>query len=143
MGGEALGDDYRAGPVWHIGIDDEPPTGGRPWFDAPALDTAWWQTDAPRIVLKCHDDGQSKFGSLTQRSSQDIRSRTATTYGWRPIKAGQIERFLSVFVPYGGSDNAESIANSIRTAIPADSKFVVNIDKARIAIGSEGWSVAR
>ena len=44
-GGEPLGSDYQAGPEWHLAIGGDVPDGPQEenWFDAPAVDRAWWQ----------------------------------------------------------------------------------------------------
>ncbi|NIP93493.1 MAG: hypothetical protein GWO24_08580, partial [Akkermansiaceae bacterium] len=60
-GDPVLGTGYRAGPVWHLGVDENTRAGPREanWFDAPAFDHAWWQKEEQRILLYFHDDGHS------------------------------------------------------------------------------------
>ena len=145
-GGKNLDGDYHAGPVWHLGTDDRVVTRGQvtDWFSAPALDQAWWQEDERRVVLRFHDDHRSRFGAHRQSTSQDIRSELLTTFAYRPIQAGQPERFLSVFVPHRSQERPEAVAASIKTALTDHGSCTATIGTTRITIHANGaWSVAR
>ena len=143
--GKTLNDDYLAGPVWHLGIDEQTTAGKQKknWFDAPALDQTWWQKKKMRVVLHLHDDGKMNFGSLKQTHSQDGLPNM-TTFGYRPVRSGKTERFLSVFVPHPVSKDPEAIAKTIRTSIIDTGTYAAVIGETRISIHSDGkWSVRR
>ena len=145
VGGDAMGTEYRAGPVWHLGVDQHTTEGARKrnWFDAPALDHAWWQDEQQRVLLYFHDDGGHEFGSLRQSNSQDLRSPNITTFAYRAIEGGTTERFLSVFVPYGKGNSARAVASRLRTSID-NGTFVATLGSATATIESDGtWRVKR
>ncbi len=144
-GGESLGRDYLAGPVWHLGVDENTATGHRErnWFDAPALDRAWWQTDAPRVVLYFHDDRKCKFGTLRQSHSQDV-GPSVTTFASRPINAGRSEHFLSVFFPHPQAKSPREVASQIKTTVAKEGSFQAAVGSATVTIKTDGsWSVVR
>ena len=145
VGGESLGEDYLAGPVWHLAKNVEFPEGrqDRNWFDAPALDHAWWQKDPQRVVLWFHADGKLTFGSVQQRHSQDIHPNR-TVFASRPIRAGKKERFLSIFVPHATSTPAQKIATSIESSVDAQDVFEAKVGTVRVNISPDGnWIVNR
>ncbi len=143
--GNSLKSEYSAGPVWHLGIDEQTTAGiqERNWFDAPALDHAWWQQDKMRVVLHLHDDGNMNFGSVKQTHTQDGLPNI-TTFGYRSVSSGKTERFLSVFAPHADVENPATIAKTIKTAIVGTGTFSANIGDIQILIHSDGtWSVKR
>ena len=142
--GKQLGDDYQAGPVWHLAPEAGVVAGPseRNWFDAPALDRAWWQEDAIRVLLFFHDDGVLEFGSLKQAQSQDT-DPNVTVFALRPVKAGNPERFLSVLVPHGSDSPAAEVAAKVQTSITDQGVFNATIAGVKIRIGDGKWSVGR
>ena len=142
--GNALHDDYLAGPVWHLGVDDQTTEGAQEknWFDAPALDQAWWQKEKMRVVLVLHGDGKMQFGSTKQTHTQDGLPNI-TTFAYRPVRSGQTERFLSVFVPHTASQTPESIVKTIKTSITPAGSYSAHIGRTQITIQSDGtWSAS-
>jgi hypothetical protein len=142
--GNQLGEDYQAGPVWHLAAGAGVAAGPskRNWFDAPALDRAWWQEDAIGILLFFHDDGVLEYGSLKQAQSQDT-DPNITVFAFRPIKAGKRERFLSVLVPHGSDSPATEVAAKVRTSITDQGVFTSTISGIKVRIGDGKWSVGR
>ena len=141
----ALGDDYQAGPVWHLAIDAATLSDSQDgnWFDAPALDQASWQKMPLRLVLYIHNDGVLKYGSLHQSHSQDS-DPNVTTFGYRPVTGGQTARFLSVFVPYETHERHREVISRLKTVITESGSFVALIDKTTVRIQRHGgWSVSR
>jgi hypothetical protein len=144
VGGKALGSDYQGGPIWHLARQDNQDNGPQRenWFDAPALDYAWWQKVKFRVLLYMHDDGRTSFGSKQQSNSQDVYPNV-TTFGYRPITAQRPERFLSILVPYGPETSVEQLAKSIETTVDDEGNARVRIGTARVSIQAEGnWAVS-
>ncbi len=150
IGGETLADDFAAGPVWHLAHPDKetdttntPITQQANWFDAPAFAHAWWQKEKLRVLLYLHQDGNMKFGSVAQRHSQDT-DPNITCFGWRSIKPGTPERFLSVIIPHTDTEDANTLAATIETAITEGDGYQTRIEGTTINISIEGrWSVTR
>ncbi len=145
--GKGLGGDYRSGPVWHLAPNAETKDGPteRNWFDAPAIDHAWWKQEPMRVMLYFHDGGKLEFGQLRQSHSQDVDANV-TTFASRPVAGGKTERFLSVFVPYAaGKLKVEELAESIKTSIEeVDGTFRARVGETGITIGKDtSWSVSR
>ena len=69
-------------PVWRTGVRE-----------------AWWQNEKQGVAVEVHDHRDMVFGTINQSRSQDLDPNT-TAYAYRPIAAGQTERFLSVLVPH-------------------------------------------
>lgn len=154
VGGKALGEDYQAGPVWHLAIDEAaqkqigdspaPAMQGKNWFHSPAFAHAWWQKEEIRILLLVHNDGNLEFGTIRQRNSQDT-DPNLTCFASRPIKAGKTERFLSVLMPYAKSPGtARTPIVPITTRVSDAGSCNVRIHGAVIRIQADGsWSVER
>ncbi len=143
--GRSLKNEYQAGPVWHLATEDKTSTGpqDRNWFDAPALDQAWWQTDTLRVVLYIHDDATLKFGSLRQSNSQDVHPNV-TAFAARPITAARPERFLSIFVPHRSTKRPEQIVSGIRTSVDKSGDYAATIGSVNVSIADGGkWGVTR
>ena len=143
-GGEVLGNEFAAGPVWHLGVDETTP-GPREqnWFDAPAIDHAWWQSEQKRVLLYFHDDRELKFGSLEQSHSQDV-DPNRTTFAYRPIGSGRAERFLSVFVPHAAATPPEQLAAAVTTRISAGGDCAASIGHLTATIRPDGsWGIER
>ena len=142
--GNQLGEDYQAGPVWHLAPEAGVAAGPskRNWFDSPAIDRAWWQKEAIRVLLLFHDDGVLQYGSLKQAQSQDT-DPNVTIFGFRPIKARRPERFLSVLVPHGPASSSDRVAAGIKTAITDSGVFTASISGVKVRIGDGAWSVRR
>ena len=142
--GKPLGGDYQAGPVWHLAPEPGAVAGRseRNWFDAPAIDRAWWQQDAIRVLLFFHDDGLLEYGSLKQTQSQDT-DPNVTVFAFRPVKAGKRERFLSVLVPHGPDSPAAGVAAKVQTSITKEGVFKATISGVKVRIGEGKWSVGR
>ena len=143
--GKQLGDDYQAGPVWHLAPEAGVAAGPseRNWFDAPALDRAWWQKEAIRVLLLFHDDGVLQYGSLRQVQSQDT-DPNVTVFAFRPVEAGRTERFLSVLVPHGSDASAGQVASQVETSITDPGVFTVTLaNQVSVRIEKGKWSVGR
>ena len=142
--GKPLGSNYQAGPVWHLAPNPGAEAGRseRNWFDAPAIDRAWWQEDAIGVLLFFHDDGVLEYGSLKQTHSQDT-DPNVTVFAFRPIKAGKRERFLSVLVPHGSGSPATEVAAKVRTSITDQGVFTATISGVKVRIADGEWSVGR
>ena len=142
--GKSLGSDYQAGPVWHLAPKPGAVAGPskRNWFDAPSIDRAWWQEDAIGVLLFFHDDGVLEYGSLKQTQSQDT-DPNVTVFAFRPVKAEERERFLSVLVPHGSDSPAAGVAAKVQTSISNQGVFNATISGVRIRIGEGKWSVGR
>lgn len=146
IGGTELGEDYLAGPVWHLGVDDRTTLGAQKknWFSGPALDRAWWQAkEARRVIAFVHDDGVSEYGTVRQSNSQDTGANI-TVFGYRPIKSGRTERFLSVFLPYSAAKAPKDVAGEINTKIGLRGTFVTDVAGVKVRMWRDGrWSVVR
>jgi hypothetical protein len=114
----------------------------RNWFAAPAFDLAWWQQDSIQVVLLFHDDGVLQYGSLKQTHSQDT-DPNVTVFAFRPVKAGNPERFLSVLIPHGSDSPAAGVAAKVQSSITKEGVFTATIAGVRIRIGDGKWSVER
>ena len=142
--GQALGQDYHAGPVWHLARVEGQSVGrqSRNWFAAPAFAHAWWQKQIMGVVVYIHDHKQLVYGTINQNCSQDLDVNT-TSYAYRPIKAGKTERFLSVLLPHRLSTPAGAVVRGVRTVI-SKGKFSASIGGVKVELGKKGnWSVTR
>ena len=144
IGGQVLRDEYLAGPVWHLA---SPPNGKLQhranWFAAPAMDRAWWQEVDWHVLLFIHNDGQLKYGETRQTHSQDMDANI-TAFGFRPIRAGRTERFLSVLVPFSQPVTALPLASRIQTTIDKQGVSIADIQGTRISLGTlKNWTVTR
>ena len=144
-GGESLGTDYLAGPIWHLAKVEGKATGSQEknWFAAPAIDRAWWQKKEVGVTVCIHDDGNLKFGSVQQSKSQDVDPNT-TVFAYRPITAGKTELFLSILVPYCLAKCPEGVVDGIKSVIKQSNTFIIFVNGVRVVIESDGsWSVNR
>jgi hypothetical protein len=146
VGGAALGDGYHGGPVWHLarnkGRTDGPSE--QNFFDAPALDYAWWQTEHHRVILYLHDDGQLRFGSRMQTKSQDIPSETLTVFSYKPVSAAEPSFFLSVLVPCVPGVLPEEVAGTIKTIVDHKGNAEATIGRVWVTVNDDGnWAVQR
>ena len=100
-GGDGIGADYNVGPVWHLGVNEEQEFGSQSdnWFDAPALDHAWWQKESWRTRLVIHHEPGMRYGTIKQRVSQDL-TPNVTSFAYRSVTPGETVSFVSVFHPY-------------------------------------------
>jgi len=150
VGGKALGDQYRAGPLWHVAVDAEENPAGEGqakkeksnWFSAPAFDHAWWSKSKSRLLVLFHDEGKSEFGSLPQRHSQDTQPNRLV-FASRAIAAGRTERFLSVLLPYEAGQSAEQVAAGVSCKVSDAGAFSARIGGVEIEIKGSGWWVKR
>ena len=146
VGGAALGDGYHAGPLWHIARNKDQTDGPseKNWFDAPAFDYAWWQSEAPRMVVYLHDDGEVKFGSKMQTTSQDVQGASLTTFAYKPVSAAQPAFFLTVLVPYVPDGRPAEVAKTIATRVDKSGNWSATVGNVNVAITADGtWDVAR
>ena len=147
--GKALGADYVAGPVWHLAVSGESDeatewsTQSENWFDAPAFAHAWWQKEKLRLFLYLHQDAAMKFGTVRQQHSQDT-DPNITCFGWRSIRHGISERFLSVLVPHTLPETPNAIASMIETQVTDSNGYNAQIQGTNIHIRPNGnWTVVR
>ena len=144
-GGESLGTDYLAGPIWHLAKVEGKATGSQEknWFAAPAIDRAWWQKKEVGVTVCIHDNGNLKFGSVQQSKSQDVDPNT-TVFAYRPITVGKTELFLSILVPYCLAKCPEGVVDGIKSVIKQSKTFIVFVNGVRVVIEIDGsWSVNR
>jgi hypothetical protein len=150
VGGKALGEQYRAGPLWHVAVvgEEKPAEAGKPqkgpgnWFSAPAFDHAWWSNSKSRLLVFFHEDGKSEFGTLPQRHSQDTQANRLV-FASRAIAAGRTERFLSVLVPHEANVPAERVAAGISCKVSDTGVFIARIGGVEVEIKGSKWSVQR
>jgi len=143
--GQELDQDYHAGPVWHLArVEGRKP--GRQeenWFGAPAFAQAWWQNEKMGVAVYIHDHKQMVYGTVNQNGSQDLDLNT-TAYAYRPIKAGQTERFLGVLIPHKLSTPAGGIVRGVKTSLSKKGKFSATIGGVKVEMNRNGnWSVNR
>ena len=143
--GQALGQAYHAGPVWHLARVEgrKPGRQDKNWFGAPAFAQAWWQKEKMGVAVVVHDHREMVFGTINQSCSQDLDLNT-TAYAYRPIEAGRTERFLSVLVPHKLSAPPGSVVSRVTTAISKKGRFVASMGGVTVKMDRKGnWSVSR
>ena len=112
-------------------------------FGAPAFAQAWWQNEKMGVAVYIHDHRQMVYGTINQNCSQDLELNT-TAYAYRPIKAGQTERFLGVLIPHKLSTPAGSIVRGVKTSVSKKGKFLATIGGVKVEMNRNGnWSVNR
>jgi hypothetical protein len=113
------------------------------WFDAPAFAQAWWQEKKIRLLLCFHQDGAMKIGKVRQRHSQDT-DPNLSCFGWRPVRPGKAERFLSVLVPHLSEEEPRQLAAAIETRVSESGDCTARIEGTKISIKADGtWAVLR
>ena len=143
--GQALGQAYHAGPVWHLARDEgrKPGRQDENWFAAPAFAQAWWQKEKQGVAVVVHDHRDMVFGTINQSRSQDLDPNT-TAYAYRPIAAGQTERFLSVFVPHELKTPAGAVVRGVKTAVNKKGRYTSTVGDMTVVLNHKGnWSVSR
>ena len=144
-GSESLGDEYLAGPVWHLGFEEVMKSGGQEenWFDVPPLDNAWWKKGKSRLLLIMYPHEKSQYGKLKQSNSQDT-GPNITVFSNRSIRALRDEYFLSVFVPYDLPQHSSDIRKKTHLKMNENGSYEVTFDGQgiRVLLG-EKWSVTR
>jgi hypothetical protein len=143
--GQALGQAYHAGPVWHLAREEDRKLGRQDenWFGAPAFAQAWWQKEKQGVAVHIHDHRDMVYGTINQRCSQDLDLNT-TAYAYRPIKAGRTERFLSVLVPHILETPAGAVVRGVTTSVSKKGKYIATVGDVRIELNQKGnWSVTR
>jgi len=143
--GQALGQAYHAGPVWHLARVEvrKPGRQEKNWFGAPAFAQAWWQKEKMGVAVYIHDHRQMVYGTVNQNCSQDLDLNT-TAYAYRPIKAGKTERFFSVLIPHKLSTPAGVVVRGVKTSVSKKGKFSSTISGVKVEMDRNGnWSVNR
>jgi hypothetical protein len=143
--GEALGQSYHAGPVWHLARVEgrKPGRQNKNWFGAPAFAQAWWQKEKMGVAVVVHDHREMVFGTINQSCSQDLDLNTSA-YAYRPVEAGRTERFFSVLVPHKLSAPSGSVARGVTTAVSKRGRFVASVGDVTVKMDRKGnWSVSR
>ena len=143
--GQALGQAYHAGPVWHLARDEgrKPGRQDENWFAAPAFAQAWWQKEKQGVAVVVHDHRDMVFGTINQSRSQDLDPNT-TAYAYRPIAAGQTERFLSVLVPHELKTPAGAVVRGVKTAVNKKGRYTSTVGDMTVVLNHKGnWSVSR
>ena len=143
--GQALGQAYHAGPVWHLARDEgrKPGLQDENWFGAPAFAQAWWQKEKQGVAVVVHDHRDMVFGTINQSRSQDLDPNT-TAYAYRPIAAGQTERFLSVLVPHELKTPAGAVVRGVKTAVNKKGRYTATVGDVIVVLNHKGnWSVSR
>jgi len=143
--GKALGQAYHAGPVWHLAREEgrKPGRQDENWFGAPAFAQAWWQNEKQGVAVVVHDHRDMVFGTINQSRSQDLDPNT-TAYAYRPIAAGQTERFLSVLVPHELKTPAGAVVRGVKTAVNKKGRYTATVGDVTVVLNHKGnWSVSR
>ena len=143
--GQALGQAYHAGPVWHLAREEgrKPGRQDKNWFGAPAFAQAWWQKEKMGVAVHIHDHRDMVFGTINQRCSQDLDLNT-TAYAYRPIEAGRTEQFLSVLVPHKLTTSAGALVRGVKTSVSKKGRFVASMGEVTVKMDRKGnWSVSR
>ena len=144
-GSESLGNEYLAGPVWHLGFEETMESGGQKenWLDVPPLDNAWWKRGKSRLLLIMYPHENSQYGKLKQSNSQDT-GPNITAFSYRPIRGLRDEYFLSVFVPYDLPQDPSDIRKRTHMQMDKNGSYEVTFDGQgiRVLLG-EKWSVSR
>lgn len=143
--GQALGQAYHAGPVWHLAREEGRKLGRQDenWFGAPAFAQAWWQKEKQGVAVVVHDHRDMVFGTINQSRSQDLDPNT-TAYAYRPIAAGQTERFLSVLVPHELKTPAGAVVRGVKTAVNKKGRYTSTVGDMTVVLNHKGnWSVSR
>ena len=143
--GKALGQAYHAGPVWHLAREEGRKLGRQDenWFGAPAFAQAWWQNEKQGVTVVVHDHRDMVFGTINQSRSQDLDPNT-TAYAYRPIAAGQTERFLSVLVPHELKTPAGTVVRGVKTAVNKKGRYTATVGDVTVVLNHKGnWSVSR
>jgi hypothetical protein len=156
-------DGWQAGPCWLLRPeqgwkeDNQPDRGPvehelqQNWFDAPAWDHAWWQSQKKHLLVYMHPAEDKTFGVYQHRTSADI-SRimgfeyypTQNSYAKTIVEAGKSEVFLSVLVPHDANEKVEKILDSINTSVDEDGNASTKIGNVEVRIDTDGsWSVKR
>ncbi len=138
-------DGYQAAPCWCIVADGEKGESGRHWFDAPARDHAWWQTQKKRVMLYLHPGKDLEMGQVEHRTSGDIGGgNVRNSFARASLKAGQPQVWLSVLRPFNEGEDAGRIASQIKTNLDSSANATVTIGAIEIAIAPGGdWRVKR
>jgi len=143
--GQTLGQAYHAGPVWHLAreVGRKPGRQDENWFGAPAFAQAWWQNEKQGVAVVVHDHRDMVFGTINQSRSQDLDPNT-TAYAYRPIAAGQTERFLSVLVPHELKTPAGAVVRGVKTAVNKKGRYTATVGDVTVVLNHKGnWSVSR
>ena len=143
--GQTLGQAYHAGPVWHLAREEgrKPGRQDENWFGAPAFAQAWWQNEKQGVAVVVHDHRDMVFGTINQSRSQDLDPNT-TAYAYRPIAAGQTERFLSVLVPHELKTPAGAVVRGVKTAVNKKGRYTATVGDVTVVLNHKGnWSVSR
>lgn len=83
------------------------------------------------------------FGTINQSRSQDLDPNT-TAYAYRPIAAGQTERFLSVLVPHELKTPAGTVVRGVKTAVNKKGRYTATVGDVTVVLNHKGnWSVSR
>ena len=96
------------------------------------------------MIVCFHDDGEVRFGSKRQTTSQDIRADSLTTFAYKPISAAEPAFFLSVLVPYRPDELPEKVAETITTGVNKSGNGTATIGNVNVSINADGtWNVTR
>jgi hypothetical protein len=156
-------DGYVVGPCWLLRPDcgwredDQPdrgPTNHNPrqnWFDAPAWDHAWWQTQKKRILVWIHPGQGKTFGVTGHDTSADISRKmgfeyypTQNSHAKAIAKADTPEVFLSVLAPFNEGLPAREVAARIKTCVDNAANCTATVDRIAITVNANGtWRVER
>jgi len=143
--GQALGQAYNAGPVWHLALGEghKPGRQDENWIGAPAFAQAWWQKEKQGVAVVIHDHRDMVYGTINQSRSQDLEPNT-TAYAYRPIEAGKKELFLSVLVPHKLSTPAGAVVRRVKTTVNKKGRFVATVGDVKVVMNQKGgWLVSR
>ncbi len=136
--------DYKAAPCWLI-TAGENTTRGPNWFEAPARDHSWWQTQRKHMILFLHEQEHMTIGQVRHRVSQDIGgSDVQNTFAQVTLQPGKPQFWLSVMRPFDHGMDAREVAAGIRTTLGPDGTVTATVDSVTIELGpGDRWTVSR
>ena len=145
-------DGYRAGPIWclraHGSAPDFVPSshdGKRNWFDAPAIDHAFWQTNRKRLLVYIHPSEDQHYGQIQHESTYSQEFKTNSSWAAATMKSGQPKVFLSVLVPFNEGEDPIALAAKVQTSLDAKGNIRARTGESLTAtINAKGdWKIDR
>ena len=137
-------DGFQAAPCWLLRGEGEAETASRNWYDAPAMDHAWWQTQKKRVLLYMHPGDCLAFGQVEHNASQDIGGKIHSTFAKAILKAGKPQIWLSVLQPFNEGTDPKTIVARINTKVDSKGSTEAEMRGMKISIQADGtWSVNR
>ena len=84
------------------------------------------------------------IGQVAHRASQDIGGATHNAFARAVVRAGKLQVWLSVLLPFNEGGDAGELAGRIRTSVDEKGSATATTGKLEIKISADGaWSVNR